>query len=262
MAKLKGSEEFVSESLKTYFEGKGHIVKYQEGGDPPDIYLEIDGKNIPVEITNIDENRINGRRTINTGYLKFIENLKSQFNKKIPSNKSVLIFFFHHYKKVSKLNKEFVKYLAHLFKSKTLDSCTIEDSIKGIHFKIIIYDTQKGKNQTISGAVTTYGGKRQSRNYNEVTRRIYDTNLDIKTSDIIKESIRDKNIKCKELDTPIYLALYDDFSNKYFDFENSEHIEHYKKAMDYTIIDDYKIFKKIFIIFDNKDVLEFSKDSL
>jgi len=257
MADLKGSEKFVAESLKLYFEKKGCLCDYQDGGDPPDIYLSIDSKIKSVEITNIDENRLNDRRTLNMAYLTFLKNLDKEFHSKLSSKKSILIFFFHHYKKVSNINKEFKEYFKQIL-NRNLISSTIEDNLKGVNFKIIIFDTPENKQQSIIGAVTTYGGRKQSRNLNDVVNRIYDCNLDIKISNIILDVISDKNKKCKNLNQPVYLALYDDFSNKFFDFNDDEHIKHYKEAM--KTINDFKIFEKIFIIFDTQEVLEFNKE--
>ena len=70
-------------------------------------------------------------------------------------------------------------------------------------------------------------------------------------------AIFDKNEKCKNLNKPVYLALYDDFSNKFFNFDNNEHINHYNSVM--KNINDFKIFEKIFIVFDTQEVLEFNK---
>jgi len=257
LAELKGSEKFVADSLKLYFESKGSKVSYQDGGDPPDIYLDIDSKKTSVEITNIDENRLNDRRTLNMSYLTFIKNLNKEFSPILNSNKSILIFFFHHYKKVSNISKEFKKYLKYIVNS-DLFSTTIEDNIKGVNFKIIVFDTPENKKQSIMGAVTTYSGKRQSRNINDVINKRSDLNLNIKTTNIIFDAIADKNEKCQYLNKPVYLALYDDFSNKFFDFDDNEHIEHYKNAM--KIVDDFKVFEKVFIVFDTKEVLEFTKE--
>lgn len=257
MAELKGSEKFVADSLKLYFKNKGSKVSYQDGGDPPDVYFDIDSQKTSVEITNIDENRLNDRRTLNMGYLKFIKNLNKDFASKLNSKKSILIFFFHHYKKVSNISKDFKKIFKQVINS-DLVSTTIEDNIKGVNFKIIIFDTPLDKKQSITGAVTTYGGKKQSRNIKDVLNRINDCNLDIKTSNIIFDAISDKDEKCKHIKKPVYLALYDDFSNKFFDFNDNEHVKHYKNAM--QRISDFKVFEKIFIVFDTKEVLEFKKE--
>ncbi len=256
MSELKGSEKFVAESLKAYFVKKACLCSYQDGGDPPDIYLSIDNKIKSVEITNIDENRLNYRRTLDMGYLTFIRNLNKEFATSLNSNKSILIFFFHHYKKVSNINKEFRKCFKQIL-NRNLISSTIENNLKGVNFKIIIFDTSKNKQQSIKGAVTTYGGKKQSRNLDDVVNRMHDCNLDIKSSNIILDAISDKNEKCKNLNKPVYLALYDDFSNKFFDFDNNEHINHYNSVM--KNINDFKIFEKIFIVFDTQEVLEFNK---
>jgi hypothetical protein len=44
MAKLKGTEKFVAENLQSYFSKANCSACFQEGDDPPDIYMNIDGK--------------------------------------------------------------------------------------------------------------------------------------------------------------------------------------------------------------------------
>lgn len=64
MAQLKGTEQFVSESLQAYFSKSFDKVFVEEGNDPPDIYLTINARRIAIEITDIDQNVLKGRRTI------------------------------------------------------------------------------------------------------------------------------------------------------------------------------------------------------
>ena len=61
MAQLKGTEKFVAESLQSYFSKTSNSVNFEEGDDPPDIYLKIDDKKIAVEITDIDQNVLKNR---------------------------------------------------------------------------------------------------------------------------------------------------------------------------------------------------------
>ncbi len=70
---LKGTEKFVAESLQLHFSKLFHTVYFEEGDDPPDIYLTIDDKKISVEITDIDQNVLKNRKTIDYGYLNFIK---------------------------------------------------------------------------------------------------------------------------------------------------------------------------------------------
>ena len=72
---LKGTEKFVAESLQSHFKKSFDDVSINEGDDPPDIYLNIDNKKISVEITDIDQNVLKNRKTIDYGYLNFIDNI-------------------------------------------------------------------------------------------------------------------------------------------------------------------------------------------
>ena len=49
---LKADEKFVKDSLVQYFGGPD-LVKAWEGEDPPDIYINIKGKTLAVEITSL-----------------------------------------------------------------------------------------------------------------------------------------------------------------------------------------------------------------
>ena len=68
MSELKGTEKFVAESLKSYFSKSFSTVDFEEGDDPPDIYLNIANKKIAVEITDVDQNVLKNRKTIDYGY--------------------------------------------------------------------------------------------------------------------------------------------------------------------------------------------------
>lgn len=63
MADLKGSERFVADTLKTHFLKTNQLVSYEEGVDPPDIFLIIGDERVSVEITDIDANVLKNRRT-------------------------------------------------------------------------------------------------------------------------------------------------------------------------------------------------------
>ena len=93
MAQLKGTEKFVAESLQSYFSKTSNSVNFEEGDDPPDIYLKIDDKKIAVEITDIDQNVLKNRKTIDFGYLKFIDNLEKEFNHIVIAIKRFFCFF-------------------------------------------------------------------------------------------------------------------------------------------------------------------------
>lgn len=255
---LKGTEKFVAESLQSYFSKLFNTVDFEEGDDPPDIYLKIDDKKIGVEITDIDQNVLKNRKTIDYGYLNFINNIDKEFGHLIDADKKILLFFHHDYVKVSTISKKFKKYLKSLIEEDALKvDNSIEDNINDVSFKISILPMPKSGTRKIVGSAMPFGGKvKKSRDINTVLDTISDCHLSGQTFNIVNDRIYDKNIKCKDTEKPIWLALFDNYYNKFTSFDNQEHIEHYKNT--FESVEDFGIFDKILVIFENGDVLEFN----
>lgn len=257
MAKLKGSEKVVSEALKEYFLTKGYSeVSYDEGDDPPDIYLTLCSEKIAIEITDIDENRLNEKRTIIMGYKQFIKKLNLTFIPNIPKNTTIIIDFFHNYKKVNVIDKLFIKYLKGIFAQKTIPS-TIENSINGVDFKINFLNNIAKIKQIIVGTITVNKKPNRSRNFDEVINHIYDISIETKFLNIIKDCILDKTEKCSKIENTKYLALWDNYFHKFLNYNNKDDIDYFNTLKDK--IDNFGIFDKIFIIYDNSKVLELIK---
>lgn len=250
---LKGKEEFVGETLQKFYISKYGKASYKEGGDPPDIYLNLDGKDIPVEISELDENSLQGRKTVDRGYLTYIDNLDKILKLSIPKEIRIFISFYHYNNKVSKINKKFKKYLEKLINNIQIGE-EFEDCIDEVCFKIKILKS-KGDCRKIIGSTTPFGLQhKKSRDVNIVNQYLSEFSLDEKTKNILLDRISDKNKKCEYIKKPIWLALYDNYYNKFTSFEDDEHIKHYHNIMDE--IDDYGIFEKVIIVFQNGDVLE------
>ncbi|MDH4943527.1 hypothetical protein [Sulfurimonas sp. C5] len=254
---LKGSEKFVAKTLEEHFKKSSHSVCVEEGNDPPDIYLTIDDKKIAVEITDIDQNVLKNAKSINYGYLNLIENLEKELGDSIDDDKKLFIVFYNNHVKVSKINKKFRKYLQDFIEKNELSiNDFIEDSIDNVNFKISVLDMpKKGKNK-IAGTSTTHAGRSQkSRDISEVNNAIYENDLSMQTLDILENRIDDKNRKCENIVELKWLALYDNYYDKFTNFENDEHLVHYQNI--FESITDFKCFEKILVIFKNGDILEF-----
>jgi len=258
MAELKGIEKFVAESLQTFYFKSSKEVSFDEGDDPPDIILNIDNKKISVEITELDQNVLKNRRTISNGYLNFINNLDKELKNLIDNDQKILIIFYHNYTKVSKINRKFKKYLKKLIEQRKLEiNSKIDDSIGNVNFQIKILKMPKEGRLKIAGATMPYSGKiTKSRSMTTTISQISDSDLSLQTNRIIINRIQDKTIKCKDIEKPIWLALYDSYYKKFTNFDSKEHIEHYQD--NFKDIKDFGIFEKILVIFDNGDVLEFN----
>lgn len=261
MASLKGSEQFVAHTLKTHFLKTNQVVSYEEGGDPPDIFLIVGDERISVEITDIDQNVLKDGKTTVIGYLRFLDNLDRDFGNLVNDQKKLIIFFYHNYFKVSVISKKFKNLLRSFFEKnghKTLGS--IEGYIENVGYKISTVEMPKNSKRKISGGVTAYGGKvKKARDIKAVFEQISDVNLMEQTLSIIQNRIIDKNEKCKGVDKPVWLALYDNYYNKFTDFKSTEHIEHYNNVFDQ--IYDFFVFEKIIVVFENGDICEFTHNS-
>ncbi|MCF6244503.1 MAG: hypothetical protein L3J43_05650 [Sulfurovum sp.] len=237
---LKGSEYFVAESLQNYFETLNKNVSFEEGEDPPDVYFFIDDIKIAIEITDLDENCLHERRTIDSGYLSFFNKMNEEFESLINEGIHLHIFFEHNYHKVKIINNKFKKYLKELIKDNRLKVGTnIEDSIDKVKFSIKISKIAKDEKR-IEGAIMP-SWEPQCVSLNE------------RASSIVKNRIDNKNKKCIKVKTPIWLALYDNYYNKYSNYETTDHVEFYDDVL--RNIDDFGVFDKVLIVFENGDVL-------
>ena len=238
---LKGSEIFVAESLQTYFKKLDKHVYFEEGEDPPDIYFYINNRKVSIEVTNLDENSLTDRRTIDSGYLSFFNKINTEFESLISEGVQFHIIFEHNFNKVKKIDKEFKKYLKQIIKNNEFKmGVNIEDSIDDIKFSISISEISKGETKIV-GAITP-SFEPQNGSLNDIA------------FNIMKDRIDDKNNKCQDVKKPIWLALYDNYYDKFTDFETQEHIEFYKDVLKDVV--DFGIFDKILIVFRNKDVLD------
>ena len=249
---LKGNETIVAEALKKHFD----VSSYDEvDNDPPDIVMTIANQNVSIEITDLDENSLQGRRTNDSGYIAFINNLNEDMGNLIPEGMRIFISFYHFNNKVSQIDKKFRKYLKKLLSANRIKiDSNFEDCIGNICFKIKTLKSKDGC-KTIIGSTSPFGMlHKKSRDINEVSQLLEEFNLNVKTKNILLDRILEKNNKCKDIKKPIWLALYDNYYNKFSDFQCDEHKEHYKIIA--ADIDDYGIFEKVFVVFQNEDVIE------
>ena len=241
MSGLKGSESFVVESLQTHFQKLNKNVYCEEGEDPPDIYFYIDDKKVSIEITNLDENSLTGRRTIDSGYLDFFNKINVEFESLINEGVQFHILFEHNYNKVKIINGEFKRYLKLIIKNNEFKiGDKIKDSIDNVNFSISISEIAKDEKRIVGAIAPSFGPLMVL--------------LDEIALGIVKNRIDDKKEKCKNVKKPIWLALFDDYYKKYTNFQSKEHIEFYEDVL--KDVEDFAIFDKILIVFENGDVLD------
>jgi len=244
MSALRGSEDFVAKSLQTYFKKLNKNVYFEEGEDPPDIYFYIEDTKTSVEITDIDENSLNSRRKIDSGYISFFAKINKEFESLIDEGVQLHILFEHGYNKIKIIDKEFRKYLRCLVENNKFQiGDNIKDSIDNVKFSILISEISKNGKKIVGGIIPSFESQGMS--------------LDEKALYIVKNRIDNKNNKCQNIKKPIWLALFDNYYDKFTNFERREHIEFYEDVLEN--IEDFGIFDTILIVFKNKDVLEINR---
>jgi len=244
MSTLRDNENFVAESLQTYFKKLNKNVYFEKGEDPPDVCFYIDDTKVSVEITDLDENNLNSRRTVESGYLSFFTKINKEFESLIDERVQLHILFDHGYNKIKIIDKEFRKYLRYLIKNNKFQiGDNIKDGIDNVNFSISISKISKDGKKIVGGIIPSLESQGMS--------------LDEKALYIVKNRIDDKNYKCQNVKKPIWLALFDNYFNKFTNFETQEHIEFYEDVLEN--IEDFGIFDKILIVFENKDVLEINR---
>ncbi|MDA3946159.1 MAG: hypothetical protein PF439_05725, partial [Helicobacteraceae bacterium] len=189
-------------------------------------------------------------------YIKFIVKLDQELGKLMDDDKKLLLFFYHNYAKVSAISKKFKKYLKSIIEKNEYEiDNNIEDSIDGVGFKISTCKMPENGKRKIAGGAMPYGAKvHKPRDINTVLETISDSNLSGQTLAIIQDRISDKNEKCKSVVKPVWLALYDNYYNKFTYFDSKEHLEHFKDV--FKSIEDFGVFEKILVVFENGDVFE------
>ena len=116
----------------------------------------------------------------------------------------------------------------------------IKDSIADVKFSISISETSKDEKKIVGAVISS--AERIGVSLNEMALCI------------VKNRINDKKEKCKNVKKPIWLALFDNYYDKYTNFETQDHIEFYEDVLKDVV--DFGIFDKILIVFRNKDILD------
>ncbi len=228
---LREDEEFVAQALSEHFSGS-----WDEGQDPPDIYLSYNEKKIAVEISTLtqhvinDEGRFIPRLSQDTGVIRLCEELDLELRGYISGEFYIILTLFSPIIKVRKF-KQLLKDQIILLtkKNKELDK-VIE--VNGLEIRIHIVSGKRESGKKIIGIVSN---KNSSANIADNVRYIFE------------QRISKKSIKCEGINhRPLWLALF----NEYWlaDFNS------YQEAFKY--LPKKSLFDKIFIIDGSKKVYE------
>ncbi|MCF6250689.1 MAG: hypothetical protein L3J75_05360 [Methylococcaceae bacterium] len=228
---LREDEKFVARALCEHFSGS-----WQEGEDPPDIYISYDEKKIAVEISTLTQHVINDagkfmpRLSQDTSVIRVCEELDLELRNDIPDEFYIIITLFSPIIKARKFKELLKKQIILLARrNKKLDK-VIE--IYGVEIRVHIVSGRRESGKKIIGIIPN---KNSSANITDNVRYIFE------------QRISEKSIKCRGINhRPLWLALFNDYWLA--DFKS------YQEA--FRFLPKKSLFDKIFIIDGSKKVYE------
>ena len=232
---LKREEEFVQESLHSYFGSPS--ISSCEGDDPPDLFFYIDGTKIGVEVTKLspfsfnENGSIENRTTQDAFGIEFIEHLKREFHHLVPNNQVVDIVLRVPVSNPKRFKKGVRKLVGEFIGSGPVNGTMFRCIIDNEKVKISILSRESSSDSRIIGCVENKNVER---------------NLDINVGVMLRDRICSKIKKCKKLagKYPIWLVLYSDYIFGSFDL-------YYRNIGN---LDINHFFEKIFVVYDSGDV--------
>jgi hypothetical protein len=231
---LSRKEIFDADIISNHYSGK-----YFEGEDPPDIYLEFSGGRVGIELTELNENLQDNRKSINMAYQGLLSNLD------IPDFKLYKVTIYHANIKLNKKRRtEIINFL----------TTAVNDDkkcIDGIFVKLIIDEQENKKGRIFPFCMPL---DKCNRDISKIIKNLAYASTDSVFKEILDKAIDTKKSKCKAIAGDVWLALHDNYT-PYFNFSNTESIDLYNEAM---IGIDFGIFKKILIIYTDGNLIEFN----
>lgn len=237
---LKPDEKFVSDSLVKYL--GSDVVTYQEGEDPPDIYLTINGEKIAVEITRLspvafDENGgMQNRNTQDIFGVNLCNELDSKLKSKVPPEIDLVLALHVPVDNPSKYKKELFSLIESILAKELKVGSKQTTSVLGHKVDISFVPNRSHSKKKIVGAIVN-----DNSNAHILTNAIA----------IMTDRILEKDEKCKQIPHTgaKWLALLNDYwladSNTY-----SRAIKAISKKHD---------FQKILLVSDQGAVSELSE---
>ncbi len=240
-------EIFVAQSLVDFFKNSHSNVSYKVGENPPDIYLQFQSKEIPVEISTLDENTLNNRTTLAMGYFALVKEINKQVSGIRSEGLRIIVSIYHGKTKAGRIKKQLIKFIYEIINSKETITNRYETKIKDVVCKATKYKNDSGRIKV--GAILSPLDKSGKKKIDP-----FEFHIVGRLASIIAERVKTKEVKCRNINSPKWLALYDNYINKFTDMNSFEHTDTYKEAM--VLLKGSVEFEKIFIVFENGQVLE------
>ena len=200
---LRLYEKFVKDSLVKYF-GGSDITKAWEGEDPPDIYINVEGETMAVEITRLspvsfDQNGfIENRNTQDYFGINLCDELNSKLKCNVPTEIDIVLTLYVPVRNARKYKNE-------------LYSCLKNFIAKGP--KVGDREEIKIAGEKVSVSVIPNCDHSQKKIVGLIVNKNSDPHILSNAEVILTDRIKEKQEKCKKIphDGPIWLALFNDY---------------------------------------------------
>jgi hypothetical protein len=233
---LRLYEKFVKDSLVKYF-GGSDVVKAWEGEDPPDIYINVQGETVAVEITRLSpvsfdqEGSIENRSTQDYFGINLCDELDSKLKCYVPAEIDIILTLYVPVGNARKYKSELYSCLKDFIDKGPKAGDREEIKIAGEKVNISIVPNRDHSQKRIVGIIVNKNSDPHILSNAEV---------------ILAGRIKEKQEKCKKIqhDGPIWLALFNDYWL-------ADH-ETYAQAIRNISLEHE--FKKIFLVLDTGSV--------
>lgn len=197
---LKPREEFVKNCLvKTLC-----ATKAWEGEDPPDIYLEVNGEQIAVEITRLtpvsfgEDGTIQNRNSQDCFGLKLCNELNSRLQNELPPDIDILLTLYVPVENGRKYKKKLYTYVREFISKDIKAGEKKEIDLLGSKVRISVIPNRDYSEKKIVGTIVNKNSSAHILSNAQVT---------------LADRIQEKVIKCKKIKHggSLWLALFNDY---------------------------------------------------
>ncbi|MBU0665061.1 MAG: hypothetical protein KJ990_11030 [Proteobacteria bacterium] len=226
---LKPDEEFVKNCLAKTL----GATRAYEGEDPPDIYLEMNGEKIAVEITRLSpvsfaaDGTIQNRHSQDYFGLNLCNDLNSNLRNNVTSEIDILLTLYVPVENGRKFKKELNEFVRRFISGNIQIGDREKVELSGSKVEIVAIPNRNHSEKKIVGAVVNTNSSAHILSNAQVT---------------LADRIQDKVEKCKEIkqEGVIWLALFNDYwladHETYEMAINSLRISHYFERI-YVVMD-------------------------
>lgn len=196
---MRQDEAFVAWSLAEFL-GRPSAVSILEGPDPPDVYLNICGSKVGVEVTQLSQftfehnGKLGNRSTQDSFGIRLIENLNDDIGPSLPAGISLLIGLWVPVSNPALFRRLLIAWVNEIVATPE-NGLNQETKLDGSRVSITVIPERPFGKKIVGFVVNTNSS----------------TNIGLNAQLILEDRIRRKSLICHNLPKPIWLALLNDY---------------------------------------------------